>query len=1105
MVSITLKKWSGKFLLLLFTVTLLFPGSCSVTDPQNFTLNLPRKGDIAGSPIIRPFAISANSGIIEVEVSSRIINPSKNYSIFKARIENLTDVDLISRRKNGSVEIVNATFRINSEKHKPGDCIRVGIISNEKKPGLLSNNSKLCFTSFPITLSKSNAHSKNIAISPDDTKAISNEILIWVKDNTPEKSIHSLLDDINAKVIGTYLPTNLYQLRLNRSHQWSELTSLLKQLNTKEIIKNVALNVLTEPAAATDLPDDNTSGQTGLKTVILDPANTGRNSWAIRRDALTEIPPPASTVELAVLDMGVDGTHSDFQIPTAGCRLSECTDTDNTDTRRHGTKVTGVLAAISDNNTDIAGIADNSDGVNFYPINGIATVIDIVDALILADGDTGTNLDIINISYGASLFGSSCDEPISFANSGRLLIASVGNHNGSTPKFPANCTTSNHQYAVDQTLTADTSNINDNDGLGLASDFTYQWLRGGSVIPGANNQEYELVADDIGELISVKFNYNNNGNEDELFSAPSKPIVDSNSSPTDLPIITNTSFKEGEYLLIDTDDIADSDSTSPLEFSYQWLRNNSSISGATNNTYQLDDADVGTQISVRVGFIDGGGTYEFLTSDQTPAVENINDSPTGYPSITGTVTSGQTVSADTSGIIDNDGVSPAAFDYQWLRDGLPIFGSNLKSYTLDPTNDANKMISVSISYTDEKDANEGPLVSQAISASGTNVPSTVAPVISSTGTITEDETLTADTSGLSDTDGLPSSFTYQWLRDGNKIYSANNEKYKLDDADVGSKISVRVSYTDDGGTHESITSSETTDVINVNDRASGYVSMPGTADNKRIISVASATDSCDASGCKYGTLHSGTDGSNFNANGGNWVDFAAPGVSIPMLLDGGGTGTETGTSYSAPLVAGAAAMLQSCGVNIDDIQKTLLVSAPKTDLKHTNPTSIFHSGINAFSALKYHENNTFGPLILTPPTVPYATLSCGTQTANTDVGIFSTNTLGACNTVESYNVDNTKFSIDNTSGQLIIIDGAILTNGTPEHLTVTVTDVFGRTDNTTFSLICTSPNTPPIANDFDTDGIEDNNQDISITIDEDQTHTFSDSDFGFHDTDSTLR
>ena len=80
-----------------------------------------------------------------------------------------------------------------------------------------------------------------------------------------------------------------------------------------------------------------------------------------------------------------------------------------------------------------------------------------------------------------------------------------------------------------------------------------------------------------------------------------------------------------------------------------------------------------TRSACKVSYTDGQGTAETLTSAQTAAVANVNDAPVGVPTITGTVTEDQTLTADTSGISDADGLG--AFSYQWLRDGAVIVGA----------------------------------------------------------------------------------------------------------------------------------------------------------------------------------------------------------------------------------------------------------------------------------------------------------------------------------------------------------------------------------------------------------------------------------------------
>ena len=95
---------------------------------------------------------------------------------------------------------------------------------------------------------------------------------------------------------------------------------------------------------------------------------------------------------------------------------------------------------------------------------------------------------------------------------------------------------------------------------------------------------------------------------------------------------------------------------------------------------------------------------------------------------------------------------------------------------------------------------------------GPNLPATGAPTIN--GTAQVGETLTALTSGISDADGLVSAtFTYQWLADDTEISDATGSSYTVTDGDVGQPIRVRVSFTDDAGNAETLTSTATAAVV----------------------------------------------------------------------------------------------------------------------------------------------------------------------------------------------------------------------------------------------------------------------------------------------------
>ena len=78
-----------------------------------------------------------------------------------------------------------------------------------------------------------------------------------------------------------------------------------------------------------------------------------------------------------------------------------------------------------------------------------------------------------------------------------------------------------------------------------------------------------------------------------------------------------------------------------------------------------------------------------------------------------------------------------------------------------------------------------------------------------TGTAQVGQTLTANTSGIGDADGL-GTFAYQWVRGAaTDIAGAAGSTYRPVAADIGQTLKVRVSWTDGGGTAESLTSAPT--------------------------------------------------------------------------------------------------------------------------------------------------------------------------------------------------------------------------------------------------------------------------------------------------------
>ena len=141
-------------------------------------------------------------------------------------------------------------------------------------------------------------------------------------------------------------------------------------------------------------------------------------------------------------------------------------------------------------------------------------------------------------------------------------------------------------------------------------------------------------------------------------------------------------------------------------FSYQWIASDGTsdtdIPGATDETYTLVADDEGQSIKVRVSFTDDADNEETLTSAPTATVAARPNQPaTGAPAIGGATQVGETLTADTSGIADADGLSGATYSYQWIRnDGstdTDIQHATGSSYTLVEA-DEGQTIKVKVSF-----------------------------------------------------------------------------------------------------------------------------------------------------------------------------------------------------------------------------------------------------------------------------------------------------------------------------------------------------------------------------------------------------------------------
>ena len=342
-------------------------------------------------------------------------------------------------------------------------------------------------------------------------------------------------------------------------------------------------------------------------------------------------------------------------------------------------------------------------------------------------------------------------------------------------------------------------------------------------------------------------------------------------------MITGTA-QVGQTLMADTSAIMDAEGLTSPTYTYQWIRvdgTEADIAAANSSTYILVDADLGTTIKVKVSFTDDASNSETLTSAATAAVAAAaNTLATGAPMITGTAQVGQTLMADTSAIMDAEGLTSPTYTYQWIRvDGTEadIAAANSSTYILVDA-DLGTTIKVKVSFDDDA-SNAETLTSAATAAvaAAANTPATGAPMI--TGTAQVGQTLMADTSAIMDAEGLTSpTYTYQWIRvDGTEadIAAANSSTYILVDADLGTTIKVKVSFTDDASNAETLTSTATATVSAApNTPATGAPTITGTAQVGQTL-MADTSAIMDAEGLTSPQLHVPVDPGGRHGRGGH--------------------------------------------------------------------------------------------------------------------------------------------------------------------------------------------------------------------------------------------
>lgn len=239
--------------------------------------------------------------------------------------------------------------------------------------------------------------------------------------------------------------------------------------------------------------------------------------------------------------------------------------------------------------------------------------------------------------------------------------------------------------------------------------------------------------------------------------------------------------------------------SNPDNIEYQWQRNDSNITGATNKNYQIQADDLNKPISVTVNYVDDKGLSSSLKSAQTTNIPLVNLE--GSIAIEGNAKQGQTLKAILTD--ENGGLDKASPTFVWFADGEIIPNENTNSLTLERAQVA-KNISVQANYTDGHGYSENPTSEATLAIEKIANSEGVLSITDSSGNTPNWKVGNQLTANLTDLNTITSTVSYYWYLDDELIFEQNQATYTIQKADIGKTLSVKVEYADADGYSESV-------------------------------------------------------------------------------------------------------------------------------------------------------------------------------------------------------------------------------------------------------------------------------------------------------------
>jgi hypothetical protein len=338
---------------------------------------------------------------------------------------------------------------------------------------------------------------------------------------------------------------------------------------------------------------------------------------------------------------------------------------------------------------------------------------------------------------------------------------------------------------------------------------TYQWLRDGVAIAGADAIDYETTSADYLKKISLRVTSSKPGWVSKVTTSPSLTIsqvgtIEASSPEAKMTVVVD---KPGQLysfrISASTVGVIETGTTA----TYQWYRVNrttlasTAIVGATLQSYRPVAADYAYELKVRVILKKANFTSLTLVSaprDFSVRINpsfpvNLNDT-TPVPDFSLAPGPLQFQVEEFNGSMLNFGTNDADLaSFAWYRSGIAITGATASTYVVKAADIGYKLsfrLTVGLDGWLPMIKLPSPSTSTIVAATFDTVPT---PMISQTGM-----TLSV---GVANSTPTETSRTYQWYRGGVAVTGKTAVSYVLTAADWGKEVTVRVTYRRSGYTN----------------------------------------------------------------------------------------------------------------------------------------------------------------------------------------------------------------------------------------------------------------------------------------------------------------